>query len=120
MSAVRFESNAVEMTTAKHCTYLTWQQTLTCLILLIDFPQTDNIFMRFLSASRSYQSLTKSISVMCDARVVGSFYHFVPQNLSFLSGNLNKGHLSLLVCFDISFNFDWLRMRLAYFLANQN
>ena len=27
---------------------------------------------------------------------------------------------SLLVCFDISFHFDWLRMRLTYFLANQN
>ena len=68
---------------------LPWQQTLNCLTLLTDLPQTENFSIRFLSTCRSYVPVTKSISVAMSK--LFKFYHFI-RRTSFLNRNLSKDY----------------------------
>ena len=68
---------------------LIWQQSLSCLIMLIDVLERSNFVARFLSSYGTYLPVTKSISVLTPK--LFKFYHFVPRT-SFSNVDWNKGH----------------------------
>ena len=74
-----------------------WQQTLTCLILLIYLLQEQNSVRNFLSTYTTDFTVMKSISVVKPKLL--KFLSFCPRTL-FSNGNLNESHSCPAVIFD--------------------